>query len=121
MLELLRGNMDHNINDIMDHNINVKSDRSIIISMSSLIGLRDKNMERRRLILYCTHLQKEGTSTSQEGSLWENIFTPNRVGTCVTHPKGLRHGRKMSHASQPLLQSLLSEQPDFRIQVFFLS
>lgn len=112
MLELLRGNM--------DHNINVKSDRSIIISMSSLIGLRDKNTERR-LIPYCTHLQKEGTSTSQEGSLWENIFTPNRVGTCVTHPKGLRRGRKMSHASQSLLQSLLSEQPVFRIHVSFLS
>lgn len=75
----------------------------------------EKKIWRGGRIPYCTHSQKEGTSTSQEGRPWENIFTLNRVGACVTYPKGLRHGRKMSRACQPLLQSLLSEQPVFRI------
>lgn len=50
-----------------------------------------------------------GISTSQEGSTWENIFSPTRSGG-VIYPKGLREENchvALSHSSTPSVPSSL--------------
>lgn len=42
--------------------------------------LREKHVKRRSLLPYCTHSQKAGLPTFQEGRMQEDMFTANRSG-----------------------------------------